>query len=428
MAAKLREKDGAYWVVVHHNGRRTWKKIGKDKRQAQKVVHKVNAQIALGKLSMEGKRTTPTVEEALLRWYEDYKPTFSPSFAQVADLNIHSHLIPFFGAMKLSEVDERHLLQFIREKTEQPTKPLKASTILNILSLLRRVAALAVENGELPRNPCRNLGKLLAKVRRQQSEEVAHVDSWSREEVATLLEVAQTEEPGFYPLLAFLVSTGCRKGEALALKWEDLDFSASRVLIRRALVRGRLGTPKSGKGRSVVLSPAPGPDPARSPHTAPSSVPEQRLARRARVRLLLRDGWPAGRAKRDPFLAPDTTQGAEEGCPPPAPPRRPAHIRFFGPGLGEVGALGRVAARTREPRADTPSLRTRSEGRGSRPELPRLWRHQTAPPRHQASGRLRNEKAPSRNSAKGLQKPGARDRARTGDPHVGKAHRGPEKC
>ncbi|MHC4225779.1 MAG: tyrosine-type recombinase/integrase, partial [Planctomycetota bacterium] len=55
--------------------------------------------------------------------------------------------------------------------------------------------------------------------------------------------------------LAFLLSTGCRKGEALALKWQDIDFSGRRIMIRRALVRGRLGTPKSGRARSVVLSP-----------------------------------------------------------------------------------------------------------------------------------------------------------------------------
>ncbi len=73
---------------------------------------------------------------------------------------------------------------------------------------------------------------------------------------ATLLDVARAEEPDFYPLISFLLSTGCRKGEALGLRWEDVNFSAGRVLIRRALVRGRLGTPKSGRGRSVVLSPS----------------------------------------------------------------------------------------------------------------------------------------------------------------------------
>ncbi len=80
------------------------------------------------------------------------------------------------------------------------------------------------------------------------------MDSWTREEVDRLLDVAEREEPRFYPVLAFLLSTGCRKGEALGLKWEDVDFSGPRVLIRRALVRGRLGPPKSGRARSVVLS------------------------------------------------------------------------------------------------------------------------------------------------------------------------------
>ena len=35
MAAKLREKDGFYWVVVHHQGRRKWKKESGYHRQAR---------------------------------------------------------------------------------------------------------------------------------------------------------------------------------------------------------------------------------------------------------------------------------------------------------------------------------------------------------------------------------------------------------
>ena len=109
-------------------------------------------------------------------------------------MNIRRHLIPFFGKLRLTELEERHLLQFIREKTDPRPPSLdrsSASTLQNILSVLRRVLTLAVDEGELDRNPCRNLGKLLAKVKRQQSEEVAQVDSWSREEVATLLEIAR---------------------------------------------------------------------------------------------------------------------------------------------------------------------------------------------------------------------------------------------
>jgi len=258
MAAKLREKDGFYWVVVHYQGRRKWKKIGKDKREALKVVSKVNAQLALGTFAMERRKQTPTIGEMLNRWYGDYKPTFSPSFAGAAKMNIDRHLIPHFGTIRIDELEERHLLQFIGEKTTtgEGIKPLRASTILNILSILRRVLSLAIEEGGLDRNPCRNLGRLLTKVKRQQSDEVSRVDSWNREEVSTLLRIAKREEPRFYPFLALLVHTGCRKGEARALKWADVDWHSSRISIRRSISRDQPSPPKSGKGRFVVLSPA----------------------------------------------------------------------------------------------------------------------------------------------------------------------------
>ncbi|HTP29306.1 MAG TPA: tyrosine-type recombinase/integrase, partial [Anaeromyxobacteraceae bacterium] len=57
------------------------------------------------------------------------------------------------------------------------------------------------------------------------------------------------------PLVRFLFGTGVRRGEALALRWEDVSFDVSTARIRRTLTHGRLGTPKSGKGRTVQLSP-----------------------------------------------------------------------------------------------------------------------------------------------------------------------------
>jgi integrase len=45
-----------------------------------------------------------------------------------------------------------------------------------------------------------------------------------------------------------------RLGEAQALKWEDIDFHGSFIEVRRNLRNGRLGTPKSGKGRRVDMS------------------------------------------------------------------------------------------------------------------------------------------------------------------------------
>ena len=49
--------------------------------------------------------------------------------------------------------------------------------------------------------------------------------------------------------------TGMRQGEVRALRWQDIDWLASRVRVRRNYVRGKYGTPKSRRStRSVPLA------------------------------------------------------------------------------------------------------------------------------------------------------------------------------
>jgi integrase len=49
--------------------------------------------------------------------------------------------------------------------------------------------------------------------------------------------------------------TGMRQGELLALRWMDVDWPAHRVCVRRNLVRGQFGTPKSKRSsRSIPLA------------------------------------------------------------------------------------------------------------------------------------------------------------------------------
>ncbi len=45
-----------------------------------------------------------------------------------------------------------------------------------------------------------------------------------------------------------------RLGEALALRWDDLDFGGRRIRVARGLSRGVVGAPKNGRGRSIDMS------------------------------------------------------------------------------------------------------------------------------------------------------------------------------
>jgi integrase len=55
--------------------------------------------------------------------------------------------------------------------------------------------------------------------------------------------------PHLRPLLLFLLGTGCRLGEALALEWSDVDLQAGRVILWE-------GETKSGARRVAFLPPA----------------------------------------------------------------------------------------------------------------------------------------------------------------------------
>jgi integrase len=51
---------------------------------------------------------------------------------------------------------------------------------------------------------------------------------------------------------AFALGTALRRGEILALRWQDVQMFERRIHVRRALVRGELGEPKSKAGRRTI--------------------------------------------------------------------------------------------------------------------------------------------------------------------------------
>lgn len=80
-------------------------------------------------------------------------------------------------------------------------------------------------------------------------------DALSDEEIAVVLSNSGSEF-GLYPVL--LLYTGLRRGEALALQWKDIDFTAKKIKVTKAVEfsnnQGKLKAPKSQNGiREVPL-------------------------------------------------------------------------------------------------------------------------------------------------------------------------------
>ena len=102
----------------------------------------------------------------------------------------------------------------------------------------------------------------------------------------------------------------------------------------------------------------------------------------------------------------------------PAPPRCPSHVRQPRSRLWQEHPVGGLAIGSWEPRVHATSLCPRASRGGSRPQFPRFWRHQTAPPRHRGNSSGSVESRTARNTATKQGKHGTPGGTRTPDPQV----------
>jgi integrase len=124
------------------------------------------------------------------------------------------------------------------------------STVSHMKNVISGVLNKALDDEVIQANHAINLGKNFLKDKGTGK----HIDPLTPEELAWLLQVTEALYPAHYPLFLTLARTGMRIGEALALKWGDIDFHGRFIKVARGFSRGQEETPKSGKSRRVDMS------------------------------------------------------------------------------------------------------------------------------------------------------------------------------
>jgi integrase len=150
-----------------------------------------------------------------------------------------------FGRMPLRTIRAQDLKEYAARVAA--TGAAKNTVRLRIAPV-RAMLADAFEEGVIRSNPAAGLrlGRAVA------SAPVKETNALTEEEVALLLD----QVPETHRLIVeFLVTTGLRISEALALRKSDIDFGGRRLSVSRRLYEGRLDEPKSRHGvRRVPLS------------------------------------------------------------------------------------------------------------------------------------------------------------------------------
>ena len=188
-------------------------------------------------------------------------------------LNMRTHILPKLGHLKLRDLTRQHVRQFEDSKRET----LHPKTISLLRATLSSMIAAAVEDELLATNAAASVKS--GRGRRGAKPGEGVVDNqrpFDEIEIARLLAGAASLEDK--ALLMLLARTGMRPGEAIALRWADLDLTVREALVARATYRATIDTPKGGRSRRVDLS-----------RDLCSTLAALRVERE---RATLRNGWP----------------------------------------------------------------------------------------------------------------------------------------
>lgn len=182
-----------------------------------------------------------TVATWLRTWYELYaKPNIRPSTAEYYHRSIELHTIPYIGDSKLNKLTGRDIQKLYKDlqengrvrKEQKGRKPgLSNSTVRGIHMMLHNALDRAVKEHLILRNPTEDC--IIPKIQKQEMQ-ILHP-----EDMKAYLDAA--EQCNALPMLYLVLTSGIRKGELVALLWNDLDVEHKTISVSKSARRNSEG-------------------------------------------------------------------------------------------------------------------------------------------------------------------------------------------
>lgn len=187
----------------------------------------------------------PTFEELASLWLENYKTTVKPSTFENVKSKVEKMTEEHFDGLKLKKITVAYCQKVVIELS-------KSYVLYNhYLSVINRIFKYAVLMDILDSNP-------FDKVIKPKSRQIQRKGNFlTKEELKEFLKLAQTATLSyFFPLVHLMSYTGLRQGEALALKWSDIDFENKKITVNKTATRIKekqtLQTPKTKNSKRVI--------------------------------------------------------------------------------------------------------------------------------------------------------------------------------
>ena len=194
--------------------------------------------------------TITTYKELAALWWESYKHTVKPNTQLNVRRLLDNHILPLFGAYKLDKLTTP-LIQSIVNKLADKTNKGEEGAFLyydSLHALNKRILQYGVVMQAISFNPAREV-ILPRNTQKANREKVKHFDNQELKKFLDYLDSLNLNKFRYYyenTLYKFLLATGCRINEALALSWSDIDLDNAVVHITKTLnYKQETNSPKS---------------------------------------------------------------------------------------------------------------------------------------------------------------------------------------
>jgi integrase len=269
--AKPRTAYGYSLLVVEDGARRRVRRQFATKAEAEDELDKYKEELKRPKIQ-------PAPEKITLNAYADtwlkrieshLAPRTVKSYRELLTLYVR----PMLGTMTLADIQRVQIKDLLGAKRDSG---LSKNTVRLIRATLSVVFSDAVDDGLLQTNPTQGLARRgrkradgMTSTERRQA-----IRPMTYEQLAAFLSAAETRretdateaardatpaeqwrDRRDYTLLLTLADAGLRPGEALGLKWEDVDLADRSLRIARAVSHGEVRATKTGETRHVDLTP-----------------------------------------------------------------------------------------------------------------------------------------------------------------------------
>lgn len=233
-------KDGRWYGAVQNgyneNGRPKMVTVyGKTEAEAKrKLKEKIKLINSNGLILQNSTIKNVTVEEYCTNWLENVKINeLKPSSYDRKETSLANQVFPFIGMLQLSQLSIDNVQEMINQLRQSG---LSYSSIKKAYEAINECCKYAVIRGDLSKNPCEGV-TLPKNLKRQDGD----IKFYTEEQIELLLKQSTVKySNGKYKYrlgygIQFLLYTGLRIGEALALTWEDVDFDNKIIKVNKNL-------------------------------------------------------------------------------------------------------------------------------------------------------------------------------------------------